>query len=338
MEIHRNTKTRQKILDTKPTASNLIRKLTASELSKFGNIRSIQQVATICDKIHRNANRRVWNVDEPFVVCNGGLGDVVLGIAASYANNKCKLIHASNVGMQSIIEQFVKAFEIPAEIRERPFTTEEFDTLSKSHWCKSTCHLPLHLDYKYWSDSDKFTNMPRSIPLFDLFGRHDNLVPKTKGMIAICPRGSNSPACIESQGICYKKSREISVEEYRKLAKKFLRRNTVIVIGSNKDLQQYGMIDHSHFFWLTFDKLINYKGNETPVAVKTVLSIVNACKLIISVDTWLKTYAGIAGLPTIVLRTRFNDGYLDQQIDLSENIFLNKKMWDFRINKIEDIA
>jgi GR25 family glycosyltransferase involved in LPS biosynthesis len=284
-----------------------------------------------------NRNVKYWEINENFVACNGGLGDVLLGIAASYAYDKCKLIHAANHGMHITIEQFVKAFDIPYQIKERPFTMDEFANISKSPWCKSTCHLPFNLDYRYWGDDLKFLTIPRFIPLFDLFGKHSNLVENTKDMVVICPRGSNSPSFIDDKnGNRLFKSREISQEEYKKLVNNFIRKNTVIVLGSPNDLEYYGMVDHANFFWLCFDKIISYKGEFT-VDLKTVLSIVNGCKLVISVDTWLKTYSAIAGLPTIVLKTRFNGGYLTELADMSENIFLNKKMWNLKIMKIEDM-
>jgi hypothetical protein len=334
MEIKRNINTR------KPTASYLLNNgsLSALQLSKtFSTSTSLKQVSRIVNKSIFNENRRIQRMTENFILCNGGLGDLLFALAASYANNKCRIIHAANVGMKPTIEQFIKAFDVPYEVLERPFNGKEFDELAASPFCVSKCHLPKNLDFRKWAVPEDFKDTVRTLPLQHLLGKFHNPL-NTKGIIAIAPKGSNSPSFIDSlDGVRYTKSRELSKAECHRLAKQFARRNTVFLIGSPKDYDYYGIVPHSHVFWATFDKIIDHTGKEYASNVKTMLSIINACKKVISVDTWLKTYSCMAGIPTIVIRTRFNGKYLDQPIDLSENIFLNKDFWNLRLAKIEDL-
>ena len=337
MRIDKNNNTR------KPTVRDLIAKsgLSAFELSKaFNSTKSLKQAFSKVNNIVRNENRLIkssvvknnsTDISEKFVVCNGGLGDTLFGLAASYANDKCKLIHAANLGMQSVIDNFIKCFDIPYEVYPKPFTSEEFDVISNSKFCVSKSHLPLKLNYAHWENFEEF---PRSLPVQSLFGKYKNPL-STKGMVAICPRGSNSPSSLDYKGKRFNKSREITKIEYTKLVKKFLRKNTIFIIGSMRDLEQYGMINHPHFYWITFDRMF-YLDKEYVLDTRQVLSIINSCR-IFSVDTWLKTYGGLADVPTTVIRTRFDGGYLDQLVDRSENIFLSKKFWNFNIVKIEDM-
>jgi hypothetical protein len=335
MEIKRNSNTR------KPTASYLLNNgsLSALELSRaFSTSTSLKQISRIVNKSILNENRRTQRMTENFILCNGGLGDLLFALAASYANNKCRIIHAANVGLKPTIERFIEAFDIPYEVLERPFSGKEFDELAASPFCVSTCHLPKSLDFRKWAKPEDFKDAFQSLPLQHLFGKYRNPF-NTKGIVAIAPKGSNSPSFVDSpEGVRYTKSRELGKEEYNRLVREFARKNTVFIIGSPKDFDYYGIVPHSHVFWATFDKIIDHTGKEYASNVKTTLSIINACKKVVSVDTWLKTYSCMAGIPTIVVRTRFDGNYLDKQIDLSESIFLNKDFWNLRMARIEDLV
>jgi hypothetical protein len=334
MEIKRNINTR------KPTASYLLNNgsLSALQLSKaFSTSTSLKQVSRIVNKSVINENRRTRRMTEKFVICNGGLGDVLFALAASYANNKCRIIHAANVGLKPTIEQFIEAFDVPYEVLERPFNGKEFDELADSQFCLSKCHLPMNLDFRSWSRQEDFQDITRALPLQHLFGKYRNPL-NSKGIVAIAPKGSNSPSFVDSpKGTRYTKSRELSKEEYNRLVREFAKKNTVFIIGSPKDYDYYGIVPHSRVFWAMFDKIIDHSGKEYASNVKTMFSIINSCKKVVSVDTWLKTYSCMAEIPTIVIRTRFNGGYLDENVDVSENIFLNKQMWNLRVAKIEDL-
>jgi hypothetical protein len=57
------------------------------------------------------------------------------------------------------------------------------------------------------------------------------------------------------------------------------------------------------------------------------LKIINSASEIISVDTWLKTYTLLAGIPTKVIESKFYDSYLPFGHDPSDYVFLNTKVW-----------
>lgn len=68
------------------------------------------------------------------------------------------------------------------------------------------------------------------------------------------------------------------------------------------------------------------------------LRIVNSANKVISVDTWLKTYSLLVGIPTTVVMTRWNGEYKQYGEDVTDWIFLNPKIWrNIKLEKVENL-
>jgi hypothetical protein len=68
------------------------------------------------------------------------------------------------------------------------------------------------------------------------------------------------------------------------------------------------------------------------------LRIINSAQLVVSVDTWLKTYTLLSNIPTIVVETRWNGAYKAFGEDITDWVFLNRRIWpDIKFEKIDDL-
>lgn len=271
--------------------------------------------------------------EQPFVLCNGGLGDAVIGVAAAVANNNAKIIHGANGGYQPILERFFSAFGVSAEVKPGPFGADYFDFLSRHPLCRSKCHLPPRLNFRDWSNREKYENFPREIPVEALFGKYSC----DEEYVVVAPKGSCDHTIAGPNGKSYRKTRKLKIEEYQELLRLYSKTKKVFVFGSAADRALYKLPKNNRCYWVTFDNIVDGLGNQTEIDIPTALSVINGCSLAVSVDTWLKTYSCVAKVPTVVIKTRYNDGYLDQVYDYSENVFLNQNIWDLKVVTIESL-
>ena len=270
-------------------------------------------------------------VSEPFILAQGGLGDALLAIAASYRYMRCKIIYGCNNSVMGVMGDFFSAFGIHHTILPT-FSSDLrlFGWLANHPYCMSTCHIPDRLNYGDWGvNIQKYeTRMDSHLPLKNIFGtiEHD------KPIITLSPGSVNS-----SPDSKLHKQRSITKDEYFDLVSVCLKSHAVYVTGTDDQRQEYGMVDHPDFHWMTFNSVMSQTAKKAH-EINEFFAVVNSSEIVISVDTWLKTYSMMANIPTIVLQSRSHGKYVDGPIDSSDNIFLSKSLWDFELTKVEDLV
>jgi hypothetical protein len=203
------------------------------------------------------------------------------------------------------------------------------------------------MEYSRWAD--RLTYQERICKHLDvqaLFGKAENPLP-TKGVIVIAPSGSNVPPVIETPYGKFAKNRCLSPIETKALAARFCDEYTVLVVGGHQDLQLASILDHPNCLFLSSEHLVDRHENIIPCTVPKMLALINGADSVYAVDSWVKTYSCYAQLPTTVIRTRYacfdaagQQGpwsYCDQQIDISDNIFLNRSVWNLRERRLEEL-
>jgi hypothetical protein len=120
------------------------------------------------------------------------------------------------------------------------------------------------------------------------------------------------------------KQRFLYPDEYQTLVSIYLQNGyKVYSTGSENDIKFYPQIKNDNHFWLTSDKIICRNKVEKINNFKKFLQIINSATVVVSVDTWIKSYSALAGIKTRVIQNRFNDVYQPVGFDPSDYIFLN---------------
>ena len=311
-------------------ASNAIAKPTHSKnrvtINQKGGLKRFHSIRE--DKPHRDESAPQKNISKPFVIAGGGIGDCLLAIASSFANNKCKILFAPNPSIIKSIDAFLTAFDVEYEILPSfPSNNgKDFKYLSKHSLCKSTCHMPIELDYKHWSKDIPYyeAKIHTKVPVQQLFGKTMSELP----IITIAPGTVNDNKNI--------KMRSMERDAYLQLIRKYLDQYEVYVTGTDKQREYYGNINHRNFRWVTFNS-ITQNGTTSSYKIEDLFSIINSSEKVLSIDTWLKTYSCMAGVPTIVFQSKINGKYLTKTNDSSDVIFLNKKLWNLTVKRVENV-
>jgi len=269
-------------------------------------------------------------INEPFVLSQGGLGDALLTIAASYRYLKCKILYGCNDSVKNVMELFFSAFKVRHTIMPTFHGNMRlFNWLASHPHCMSTCHIPPSMNYGDWG-ANKFKYeecIDLYLPVKQIFGTVSSNIP----IITLAPGSINSGPDPQAH-----KQRSITKEEYQSLVNGYLDKYAVYVIGSEEQFSMYGLINHPNFHWMTFDTTINYLNQRTPQGIQQCFAIVNSSEMVVSVDTWLKTYSMLGQLPTTILQSKSGGKYINGPIDASDNIFLNPSLWNFSTIKVED--
>ena len=278
----------------------------------------------------------------PFIISQGGIGDAFLSLAASYRHGKCRIVHAAaGIGVHDLIARIFALFGIPEfDVIPRQFTIEEYCVLRYSRNCISTTYLPDNLEFGDWCHFGKYkSRVTTELPVQELFGKAPN-PRQTKRVVVIAPAGSNVPRTIVAPWGDVTKERLLTKPEYDGIVAKCLEDCTVYVVGGPKDQKEYGMPSHPNFFWATFDEMSCGEGGIRKTEMKDLFAVINGADLVVSADTWVKTYSCMAKVPTLVSRTRYDGQYFDFRDvqDWGENIFLNQDIWDLEIVKAEDLV
>lgn len=261
------------------------------------------------------------DTNSEFYLGFGGIGDFLLLAAVCYHNPKAKVIFFVNSGSRQFIENMAGVLGINIlifnNILDRKIAGYIYKAVVSHHKFKMSAHLPEWLDFYRWVDVDVYT--PRIIPYFpfiDIFG-----VSPTNGkkIIGLCPSGS-----IRSRH----PQRHLTKKEYKKIIDLYLELgNSIYTFGSRSDLSYYGVYDDPHCYFLTNESKINHQGQYLKISIQNFFKHINSCDEIVSMDTWLKTYSLMTGIPTIIIQSRWERRNLPYGKSESDLIFLNRSIW-----------
>lgn len=265
----------------------------------------------------------------------GGMGDALLTLAMAQTNPEGKIIFGANGGVRAVIQQLFESVQIGALIIQNFNGSAEgvasWNSILDHHNFKGCAHIPRSLDYGDWGSNSAYylEKTVKRAPFIKTFGKMIN--PRaTKKIIGIAPRGSDHTSTW--------KQRYLSRDEYHRLLERCLEQDaTVVVFGSESDLNYYGIYPDNNVIFMSSNFAVSHPAPRYPVTMRHMLSTVNACDEIISVDTWLKTYAALAGIPCQVIMNRYFGRSTTEHQDPSDKIFLDTSAWGFQIVPIEDL-
>jgi len=265
----------------------------------------------------------------------GGLGDALLTLAASHMDPGSKVVFGANSGVQQPIKQLFDTFEVEALVVRNFNGSVEgraaWRSLLENPHCKGGVHIPADLNYGDWNNNAKgyLDKTVKRMPLVKILGKLVNS-RATKKVIGLSPRGSDHT----SQW----KQRYLTRDEYQQLVKNLLKENaTVMVFGSEDDLNYYGVYQDNNVIFMNSNFAISHPAPKYPISMRHMLTAVNSCDLIISVDTWLKTYAALAGIPCKVIMNRYFGKSTMDYADASDKIFLDTSAWGFEIVSLDSL-
>ena len=231
--------------------------------------------------------------NEPFVMAVGGLGDLVIAIAASYSLGKVKIVFAPHDNVKPIIGKFSEPFGIKYNL----ISKNEYNRYCKNSNCLSICHMPPNLDYWDWRTNwQNYTHVSKYYSFKDLF----TVINFEKPIIVILPAASVP-------------ERSLGVIDYTKLVNKYLGKYIVYATGNEEQYKKYNIND-INFHWLTFENEFHIGNNKSNSVINT-LRIIHSSEIVFSVDSWLKTYTYYASIPTVVLSNQ-------------DEMFIDPKIWE----------
>jgi hypothetical protein len=291
------------------------------------------QVETLAQRIERAQIRLFLAENEHCYLGVGGLGDALLTIAVAHFDAKARVLFAANPQIQSVVAKFFAAFDLPCCIVDFPKDKKGFWDLVATHpHCRSVGALPDNLDWDYEWVHHLERYLPRLVtrmPLRERFGIRPNPC-STRGIVGLAPR---------SAWIGTYKRKDLSPDEYARLVNKYLDLDfTVFGFGSRSDLEHYGLYPHDHVFWFSTDFMAT-REQEMPLETPGLFAALNACDEVISVDTWVKTYSALAGIPTKVILSRHHTDNMHIYLnDSGDRIFLNPAVWKIQLVGFSDLG
>jgi hypothetical protein len=256
----------------------------------------------------------------------GGIGDVLLLLASCYDDPQAKVIFFAN--NPYFTNKFFELVKIPVFLKQNlmgnPFANVILDLVKSHANFKQSAHLADGLNYGDWINHNKYECRVKSyVPWIDKFGKIETKDP----ILIIAPSGSVKDN---------KRQRYLTPDEYAKLISIQSKLGyRIYCVGSLGDLEYYGLI--AEVLWMTIDKIYSSSGSED-ISFQKMLQIINTASKVISMDTWLKTYSLLCGIPTIVISSRWDGAYREYGSDASDFIFLNKCIWPaLTTEKIENL-
>jgi hypothetical protein len=265
----------------------------------------------------------------------GGLGDALLILASTFNDPFAKIIFGPNGGVRDTIKQLFDTFSKEVLLVQNFNGSSEgmaaWNTILEHQNFKGCAHIPKDLNYGDWNSDAKhyFEKMVTRVPFIQAVGKLVN--PRaTKKVIGLAPRGSDHNSAW--------KQRFLTREEYHKLVKKLLADNaTVLVFGSEDDLNYYGVYQDNNVIFMNSNFAVSHPAPKYPITMRHMLTGMNTCEHIISVDSWVKTYAALAGIPCTVVMNRYFGKSSMEHTDASDRIFLDPVVWGFKIAPIESL-
>jgi hypothetical protein len=298
----------------------------------FGRqVEIFQQLGHELEQVRADLNQLRFGIIEDYLdqhenvhLAIGGLGDAWLTIAACY-QQKVHVLFGTNRRIESLIARAFRLFDVPVRIvpnfhDDTPEGYALYRYVQTHPHLKNIGYLPPTGLYADWAaDPERyFQKVVTRFPTLAKLGKTANLRP-TARMIALAPCGSDQKSPEARQ--------RLNVADYHQLVAGLLAQHwTVLTCGSEQDLKYYGLHPHAHHIWLHSDWMVSHPGPRVPSDFRSMLQILNGCDEVISVDTWLKTYSGLAGIPTRVIVT---ESSLEPRCP-GDYIFLNPG-WGFQM-------
>lgn len=253
----------------------------------------------------------------------GGTGDLVLLLGECYADPAAKVVYFSNQSSIDLAHEFIKFFNLKAFIHPNIMGTKTAnhvtDMLTRTGRLKTSAHLARNLDYNDWKINPDYyeSRLPKNTNWIDIIGK--NNIFESKKLMIISPTGS-----VRSDS----KQRFLTTAEYLTIVNLYLQKDWfVYTTGSETDINLYPAINHQNHAWITSTKIYKNGSLVSTHPFIHFLKTINSASELISVDTWLKTYTLLAGIPTKVIESKFYDSYLPFGYDPSDFVFLNAKVW-----------
>ena len=252
----------------------------------------------------------------------GGVGDLILLLAECYNNPNARIVFFANEGCQNFASDFIKFFNIKALVIRNIFGSNEahfaIQILKETNRLMQSAHLPDELDYGDWTrNNDKYiSRIITKTDWSEKIGFDQKLVSEKVAVIA--PTGSYRRI---------HKQKFLTPTEIELVNKIYLDNGyTIYMTGNEVDRLYYSSFRSPRIFWMSSDKIFNYKNQIEMISFPRFLQIINSANECVSVDTWLKTFTCLLGKPTKVFDNRYNSNYAFGS-DSGDHIFLNTKLW-----------
>lgn len=251
-------------------------------------------------------------VDKPFYFGIGGVGDFLLLMASFYDDIESDtdvIFVCNNVNtIRDIMKQFPKihrSWLYPMNAFEK--SRDMWNLIVRHKLCRGTGATPCEFKYiEDWIECGRHT-------VFKYYGikRNPNWCSKIENSydmhITIQPNG----------GIDSNRISNISKEELKKIVDYIPNKYNIYLIGSKSDVEKYGIIDSTR--WITdFDQAFDK---------------IRRAEFHIGVNSWCKTYSGLAGIKTYIYPSLYRIEPLNLfgcVNDPSDYVFLKQGGWDFK--------
>lgn len=262
----------------------------------------------------------------------GGVGDLLLVLAACYNQPNPKVLFLANNPRSQLVKNLFDFFNVQYVIHKNLMGTHwcnmVYDKFIKMPCFKTSAHLADGLNYGDWFHIEKYKDRLVTSTDWDKIIGENRLFEEK--YVLLCPSGSWKGEA---------RRRYLSLEEYRTVVAKLLQKKYKIVTTSDEsDLKTYGLFPNQNCVWMTNDKIISHDGTKKDINFKTFLQIINSADECISMDTYLKTLVLLMNKKAKVIKTRFNGQYMEDGLDSSDKIFLDKTIWPkiqtFTLDKI----
>lgn len=281
----------------------------------------------VANKISAKNNTSLYNKIANYIEDNskdyylgfGGMGDALLVLGNAWNNPRARIIFFGNGGSIPFIKDFFNLFNIQhlieVNIMGQQIANKIFDLITKSKNFKTSGHLADGLYYGDWANYKKYIpRIVKHVPWKEKLGS----VPSTKRVI-IGPSGSHRT---------HDRQRFLEWNQFNTLKNKLTEKGyDVVTTGSPNDLDYLNIRGKSGFHFISSNFVQTNDGKRIPADLRKMLQIINSSELVISTDTWLKTYSAMIGIPTKVIKTKWNGKYKDIGEDSTDWIFLNKEIW-----------
>jgi hypothetical protein len=292
-------------------------------------------VRDLVDQARRRANifdalSLYLKQDGNFYVTYGGIGDLILILAEAYKDPQAKIIFFANPTGRSFVKLLLDEFDIDNIIFDNPMGTpnalKALQQIKLTGRLQKSQHLSDTLDYDDWNRNFPYfkNKMTLQTDWLEKFGTLEN---KQQKIAIICPSGSyrnTSP-----QKFLYKPELDALIKIYNEAGYK------VYCVGSYGDQEFYKVPRTSQCFWMSANTITDYRNKREMIDLKKFFKIINSADAICSVDTWLKTYTCLCGLPTNVFMNRYD--HVSKFGGMAgDYIFLNEDLW--KTMKLHDIT